>query len=388
MLEDCRETIQHCLKCGACKTAYGPSMPICASGFAYGFESHYAVGRIEIAKAILDGRLGVDVNVMRRIYTCTSCGGCDVQCGPNVGIFPLEIIQELKREGIERGRVPSEVKVFLENINRYGNPYIGKPSNRGQWAENLHINPYSGQEYLFYVGCVGSYDERGKRISQALASLLLQAGVSFGILGSEEACDGNEVRHVGELGLFQNLAEHNIEVFRDKGVKKIVTLSPHAFNTMKNDYSDFGSEFEVFHYTQLLAVLLEQKKICAKRELRARLTYHDSCFLGRHNSVYEAPRSLMKAIPGVELVEMEMNRENAFCCGGGGGNFFTGLIGSGFKSPARVRLRQALEAGVEIIAVACPTCASMLEEAMKVEDFGDRDRIVVKDISEILREVC
>lgn len=386
MLEDCRATIHHCLKCGACKTAYGPFMPICASGLAYGFESHYAVGRIEIAKAILDGRLELDANLMRRIYTCTSCGGCDQQCGSTVGIFPLQIIQEMRREAIEKGRVPAEVKGFLENMNRYGNPYLGKVGNRGQWAENLHINLYSDQEYLFYVGCVGSYDERGKKVSQALASLLLQAGVSFGILGSGETCDGNEVKQVGELGLFQNLAEQNIEVFKQKDIKKIFTLSPHAFNAMKNDYPAFGAEFEVLHSTQLLARLLESKKIRAGRELRMRLTYHDPCFLGRHNSEYEAPRQLLKAIPGVELVEMEMNRENAFCCGGGGGNFFTSLIGSGSKSPARVRLRQAFETGAQILAVACPTCASMLEEAIKVEDLDDK--IAVKDISEILREVC
>lgn len=386
MLKDYRETIYYCLKCGACKVAYGPFMPICPSGLKYGFESHYAVGRMEIAKGVLDNSLKLDSNLMKRIYTCTSCGGCDEQCGTNMGVFPLRVIEELKSEAIEKGVVPAEVRDFLENVNNYGNPWCKNPKSRGEWAQEIGIDAYSGHEFLFYVGCVGSYDDRGEKIAQDLGRLFIIAGVDFGILGSKEICDGNEVNRVGERGLFQELAERNIKTFKDKGIKKIVTLSPHGFNAMKNDYPAFGGEFEVFHYTQLLNKLVKSKKLKLNKQLKIKVTYHDSCFLGRHNSEYEAPRELLSAIPGLELVEMEMSRENAFCCGGGGGNFFTDIIGGGPRRPDRVRVRQALEAGAQVIAVACPICAKMLEDAIKVEEL--EDRIAVKDISEILGESC
>jgi Fe-S oxidoreductase len=384
MLKDYEETINHCLKCGACKTAFGPFMPICPSGLKYGFESHYAVGRLEIAKAILDGRLQIDANVMKRIYTCTSCAGCDQQCGPNVGVYPLQIIEAIKREAMETGLIPPEVRDFLKSMNIHGNPYVAPAEERGEWARDMDIDLYDGQEYLFYVGCVGSYDERGQRIARSVARLMQKAGISFGILGVEERCDGNEVNRVGEWDLFAFMAKENIEFLQHKGVKKIFSLTPHGFNAFKNDYPRWGSDFEVLHYTQLLRQLYAQGKIKPAKELRARITYHDPCFLGRHNGEYDAPRELLEATPGVELREMEMNRKNAFCCGGGGGNFFTDILGSGPKSPSRIRVRQALETGAQIIAVACPNCARMLEDAVKIEEL--QDKIVVKDISEILAE--
>jgi Fe-S oxidoreductase len=189
---------------------------------------------------------------------------------------------------------------------------------------------------------------------------------------------------VGERGLFEYLAEQNIELFKNKDVEKIFTLSPHGFNAFKNDYPQHGATFEVFHYTQVLDRLVKSKVINPTKRLDMRVTYHDPCFLGRHNSEYEAPRSLLQTVPGLEMVEMEMNRENSFCCGGGGGNFFTDILGSGPKSPARIRVKQAMESGAQIIAVACPNCARMLEDAIKIENVDDD--LAVKDISEILLE--
>ncbi|MBW2058662.1 MAG: (Fe-S)-binding protein [Deltaproteobacteria bacterium] len=386
MLRDYVETINHCLKCGACKTAFGPFMPICPSGLKFGFESHYAVGRIEIAKAVIDGRLQLNANLMKRIYTCTDCGGCDEQCGPNIGVFPMRIIEEIKYEAIEKGLIPPEVRDFLKNIGRHGNPYLETAENRAKWADDLGVETYSDQEFLFYVGCVGSYDERGKSMARALAGLLLKAGVSFGILGSGEVCDGNEVNKVGEKGLFEYLAKENIRTFQERGVKKIFTLSPHSFNALKNDYPRLGMTAEPLHYTQLLSQLLDSGVISPKKEMGKRVTFHDPCFLGRHNGDYESARAVLGAIPGLELIEMEMNRHNAFCCGGGGGNFFTDMLGGGPRSPARVRIRQSLETGAEMVAVACPNCARMLDDAANAE--GVEDKIVVKDIAEILEEVC
>jgi len=386
MLKEYEKTINHCLKCGACKLAYGPFMPICPSGLKYGFESHYAVGRVEIAKAILDGRLELDVNVMKRIYTCTSCGGCDQQCGPNAGVFPLAVIEALKHEGVEKGLIPPEVRDFLKNITRYGNPYVEKAEDRAKWVGDLEVETYSEQDMLFYVGCVGSYDERGRRMARSVSRLFLKAQVSFGILGDKEICDGNEVKRVGEWGLFKYLAEQNIELFERYGIRKVVTLSPHGFNALKNDYAEFGAKLEVLHYTQLLKELLGTGRIKPKKPIKSRVTYHDPCFLGRHNSEYEAARSVLAAIPDLELVEMEMNQESAFCCGGGGGNFFTDIMGSGPNSPARVRVRQALETGADILAVSCPNCARMLEDAINIE--APEGGMRVMDIAEILELTC
>jgi len=239
----------------------------------------------------------------------------------------------------------------------------------------------NGHKGHLYVGCVGSYDERAKKMAQSVGNLLVKAGVSIGILGDTETCDGNEVRALGEAGLFQFLAEQNIAFFKKLGIKKIITLDPHSFNAFKNDYPALGGEFDVYHYTQILAPLIKEKKLSLS-EYKARITFHDPCYLGRHNGEYDAPRNILEAIPGVETMEMEQNRDNAFCCGGGGGNFFTDILGGGKNSPNRIRVRSALDTGAQIIAVACPQCAKMLEDAIKAEEL--EDRLEVMDVAEIV----
>jgi len=205
----------------------------------------------------------------------------------------------------------------------------------------------------------------------------------LGSSGDKENCDGNEVRALGEAGLFQFLAEQNIASFGDLGVKKIITLDPHAFNVFKNDYPGLGGKFEVYHYTQVLAPLIQSGKIPLK-ECNIKVTYHDPCYLGRHNGEYNAPREILNAVPGLDLVEMERSKGNAFCCGGGGGNFFTDILGGGEDSPARIRVKEALDTGAEIIAVACPQCAKMLDDAIKSEELDDR--LAVKDVAEIVTD--
>jgi Fe-S oxidoreductase len=220
-------------------------------------------------------------------------------------------------------------------------------------------------------------------MARAVGTLLVKAGLSIGILGEKETCEGNEVRALGESGLFQQLAEQNIRTFQGLGVKKIITLDPHAYNAFKNDYPPLGGEFEVYHYTQVLAPLIEGGGLLLK-ESRSAVTYHDPCYLGRHNGEYEAPRSILKAVPGLELIEMERYGENSFCCGGGGGNFFTDILGGGEESPARLRVREALDTGAGVIAVACPQCLKMLEDAVKAEEM--EGRLQVMDIAEIVTD--
>jgi len=280
---------------------------------------------------------------------------------------------------VNSGLVTPKVARFFQNVEAYGNPYRELRGNRGRWAEGIGIEPYNGQEFLFYVGCVGSFDEKGQSAAKAVGELLLEAGVSFGILGPAEECDGNEIRILGESRIFEMLKDRNTALFQKADVKKIITLSPHSYNVFRNEYPD---SFEIFHYTQVLRDLIKGGRLKPAPKLNMKVTYHDPCFLGRHAEEYEAPREILRAILGVELVEMERNRQNSFCCGGGSGNFYTDSFGGGENSPSRIRVREADKTGAKILAVACPTCAVMLGEAIK--DEGIEERLIVKDISELV----
>ncbi len=315
------------------------------------------------------------------LYSCTTCNNCVQSCKFPFNNDIVNIIIAAREEMVADGLVMPKVARFFGNIEAYGNPYRELRENRGRWAEGMSVEPYTGQEFLFYVGCVGSFDERGQVAAGALGELLLEAGISFGILGPAEECDGNEVRLLGESRIFQMLRDKNSGLFRKAGVRKIITLSPHSYNVFRNEYP---AGFELFHYTGILRDLIQEGRLKPSSKLNMRVTYHDPCFLGRHAGEYEAPREILKAIPGVELVEMERNRQNSFCCGGGSGNFYTDFFGGGEDSPSRIRVREAYKTGANILAVACPTCAVMLSEAIK--DEGIEEKLVVKDISEILKE--
>ncbi|MFQ6080575.1 MAG: (Fe-S)-binding protein [Candidatus Bathyarchaeia archaeon] len=360
-------------KCGFCREE-------CPSYKTFGLESYSGRGRMSIAWAVLEGKLDLTNELAERIYTCTMCRYCSARCSMDI----TAIIKAFREELVERGLVPPEVRDFLENTHKYGNPWKEPREKRGEWTEGKEIRQYeSGDEFLYYVGCVGSYDTRGNKVAKALGEILLESGLSFGVLGSDENCDGNEVNMLGEKGLFQLLVEKNIRKFKKLGVKKIVTLSPHSYNVMKNEYPQHGGNFEVMHYTKLLREVIGSGKLGISKGLNARVTYHDPCFLGRYNEEYDAPRDILRDIPGIELVEMERNRENSFCCGGGGGNFYTDFFGGREDSPSRIRVREAYNTGAEILAVACPTCMTMLDDAVKVE--GLEEKLTIRDISEIVK---
>jgi len=387
MLEDHREYIYHCLKCGACRSAFRVYGPTCPSGERFGFDSYYAIGRLGIARAVLEDKLKVTDKTAQRVFTCASCGACDEQCYPAMGLKPLQVIEDLKAMMVEEGVVPPKVRDFLENVYKYGNPYGEIGEKRGKWADGSGIKQFElRDQFLLYIGCVGSYDTRSQEAAKALGSLLLEAGISFGILGAEEKCDGNEVLRLGEKELFEHLAQENIKTLKDLQVKSIITLSPHSYNVMKNEYHELGADFEVAHYTQFLRDVIKNKKLKPTKGFKARVTYHDPCFLGRHNKEYDAPREVLLSIPGVELVEMGSRREHSFCCGGGGGNFYTDMLGGAESSPSRTRIREACATGAQVVAVACPTCLTMLEDAIKVE--GLEDKLVVKDVAELVKEAC
>jgi Fe-S oxidoreductase len=375
------EIVHRCFRCGYCKFTADYSDFNCPSYRKFFFESYSPGGRMWLIRAWLNGEVQNSERLQEILFSCATCANCVEHCVFTFSDDLVNIFIAAREEMVNNGIIPPPVRDYLKNINISGNPYKEPSEERGKWAEETPVETYDGQEYLFYVGCVGSYDERAKKIAKAAGSLLVKAGVSLGILGDRETCDGNEVKSLGELGLFQYLAEQNIGLFKEMGVTKIMTLDPHSFNAFKNDYSAFGGEFEVCHYSQVLAPLMDSKNL-PLRDYEVSITFHDPCYLGRHNGEYDAPRKILESIPKVELIEMDRSRENAFCCGGGGGNFFTDILGGGEDSPNRIRVREALNTGAQILAVACPQCAKMLEDAVKAEEA--EGKIEVLDVAEIV----
>lgn len=382
-----KDSIHRCFRCGYCKFPDNwVDVNNCPAYARFRMESYSCGGRLWLVRAWLNDEIDWSERLAQILYSCAACKNCVLQCPLRFNVDIVDMVVAAKSEMVERGSIPSAVKDFLENIQRQGNPYGNARTKRGEWAEGTEIKQYAGQEFLYYVGCVGSYDTRVKEVAKTLGEVLLKAGVSFGVLGSEENCDGNEVNKLGEESLFQVLAEGNIQKFKDLGVKKIVALSPHSYNAIKNDYPSFDGSFEVFHYTQLLRDLIKDGKLDVSGGFNAKVTYHDPCFLGRWNEEYDAPRAVLAAIPGVELVEMERNRQGALCCGGGGGNFYTDFLGGSKDSPARIRIREAYATGANVVAVACPNCMTMLEDAVKAEEL--EGKLKIRDISEIVGEAC
>jgi Fe-S oxidoreductase len=377
------DILHRCFRCGYCKLPGNYQDLNCPSYLKFRFETYSPGGRLWLLRAWLDGEIKTSPHLAQILFSCAGCGNCVEHC-----VFPkfkddlLNAIVAGRQEIVSEGAVPPSVRDYLKAMQLYGNPYKLPQDDRGRWADGLGLEPYSGQEHLFYAGCVGAYDERGQKMARSVATVLRDWGISFGILGAEERCDGNEVRYLGENALFEKMAKENIRLFKEAGVKKVIALSPHAYHAMKNEYPKWGGDFEVHHYSQMLAKAVKKAGPAPKQD-NLRVIFHDPCYLGRHNKEYRAPRKVLKAIGGVRLVEMHRSKGDALCCGGGGGNFFTDILGPGPDSPARVRVREARETGADVLAVACPKCAKMLEDAVKAE--GLEEKLAVMDLAEIIQ---
>lgn len=319
------------------------------------------------------------------LWACTTCMACVESC-PAM-IQHVDLLVGLRSYLIGEGtEVPSMLIDMLESVERYGNLWGQPPAKRDAWSKDLELKHVKDttSKLLLYVGDTASYDPRAQKVAKALVKILTAAGVEFGVLGNEEKNDGDTVRRVGEDLLFQMMAEENIGLFKKYGIKKIITISPHSYNAFKNEYKDVDPDFniEVVHYTEFLEQLVKEGKIKISKEISTKVTYHDPCYLGRYNNEYDAPRDLLKFIPGVELVEMKASKDKALCCGGGGGGMFRES-----KTETRInqiRARQAAETGANILAVACPFCLSMLTDGVKTT--GVDKQLEVKDILEIILE--
>jgi Fe-S oxidoreductase len=377
-----------CTECGRCQEAcpaYNTGKPLSPKKVVLDLKDHlFHEGPRLLAdlKAEPSQSLYGDVISHDVLWSCTSCFACEEAC-------PVEIQPMSKLLQIRQGRVlmegdfPEEAQGALRNIETQSNPWNLPQSERGAWAEELGVKTLAEDaevEYLFYVGCAGSYDQRYMNVTRAFAKLLQHAGVKFGILGAEECCTGDSAKRIGNELLAQTMAQTNVDTMTGYGVKKIVTACPHCFNSIKNEFPQYGGDFEVIHHTKLLAELIHAGKLApGTAKPKEVVTYHDSCYLGRYNDVLEEPREL--AATGGEVVEMPRHGKQSFCCGAGGGRMWMEeRIGEQVNVN---RAEEALATGATTVATACPFCMTMMTDGVKRKERAD---VQVKDVAEVLAE--
>ncbi|WP_035296797.1 heterodisulfide reductase-related iron-sulfur binding cluster [Brevibacillus thermoruber] len=383
----------HLTEKGAAITSRTPWMPSFA--FAGTTANQLALQASEVAAAS-EGAAAVayeknligDVITEQELWACTTCRNCEDQC-PVMNEHVDKIIDMRRYLVMTEGSMPQEAQRALNNIERQGNPWGINRKDRLKWIEGLNgqydvptVQQVEEFEYLFWVGSMGSFDNRSQKITQAFVKLMHEAGVTFAILGSEEKNSGDTARRIGNEFLFQQLAQENIALFQAYGVKKIVTCDPHAYNTFKNEYPEFGLEAEVYHHSELLAQWVKEGRLKPTKEVKERITYHDSCYLGRYNEIYDKPRQILTAIPGVEIVEMKRSGCDSMCCGAGGG-----LMWMEEHEGTRInvaRTEQALEVNPTAIASACPYCLTMMSDGVKMKEM--EDQVKTRDIAEILAD--
>jgi len=290
----------------------------------------------------------------------------------------------LRRHLVEmKAKFPEELLAFFENMEQRSNPWGIAPSDRAKWASEIDVKPFeSGKtEYLFYVGCAGAFDARSRRVSVAIARILNTAGVSWGMLGKDELCCGDSLRRLGNEFVFDQISNYNVKMFTERGIKKVITECPHCYNTLKNDYRQYGIELEVVHHAELISNLLKdgELKLNGATNL-SEVVFHDSCYLGRYNMIYEAPRDVIASVTGQAPTEMEHHHDNSFCCGAGGGRMW--MEESTGKRINLARTEEALKLNPDTICVCCPYCMTMFEDGLK--DKNADDRVQVLDLAEIV----
>jgi len=363
------ESFKFCYQCGLCDV-------VCPWN---------RVRTFSMRKLVRQAAFGLTEIEHEEIWRCTTCGRCPQQCPRGVEQIKL---------GVSSRRIASEYGVFPASVTPVrgvsaslvaeGNPLGEERQKRANWAEGLSVKPFTaGMEILYFPGCYLSYDPRLKKVSRATATILKKAGVDFGILGAKENCCGESIRKTGNEEVFKQLARENIKTFIDNGVKKILVSSPHCYHTFKNEYPEFMVNFEVVHIAQYLFDLINEGRLAITKEYGKKITYHDPCYLGRHNGIFDQPREVLKKIPGIELNEMPDSRKNSLCCGGGGGRIWMETPkGERFSD---LRVVQAVGVGADVLVTSCPYCISMFEDSKLT--LKDSDALEINDITEIIQEV-
>ena len=363
------DAVKFCYQCGKCDT-------VCPWN---------RVRKFSMRKLIREATFGLTEVEKEEIWRCTTCGKCPQRCPRDVK--QIDDMVALRRMATGYGVFPNAVKPYRtisSGLSSQGNPFNEDRKTRADWAEGLSVKPFTeGMDVLYFPCCYTAYDPRLKKVAQATANLLKKAGVDFGILGSKENCCGESIRKTGNEALFKKLAKENIKTFIENGVKKILVSSPHCYHTFKNEYPEFKVSFEVMHISQYLPQLINEGKLTPTGQYEKKVVYHDPCYLGRHNGVYDEPREALKKIPGLTLDQLPEEREESLCCGMGGGRVWAET--EKHERFSNLRVEQAVNAGAQVLATSCPYCITALEDSRLVMNYGDA--IEVKDITEILQEV-
>ncbi|HNR12690.1 MAG TPA: (Fe-S)-binding protein [Thermodesulfobacteriota bacterium] len=362
------ETFTRCYQCGLCDT-------LCPWN---------RVRTFSMRKIIRQAVFGLTEIENEEIWRCTTCGRCPQRCPRDVR--QIESGVALRRAATEYGVFPaavSPVRGVSASLIAEGNTLGEARSKRADWTEGLEVPLFTeGMDLLYFPGCYLCYDPRLKKVARATAAILKKAGVEFGILGTKENCCGESIRKTGNEDVFKHLVQENIKTFIDNGVKKILVSSPHCYHTFKNEYPEFKVNFEVVHISQLLFELIQEGKLELAKEYGKKVTYHDPCYLGRHNGIYAEPRAVLRQIPGLELNEMPDCRADSLCCGGGGGRVWMETPkGERFSD---LRVEQAIGVGAEVLVTACPYCITMLEDSRLNLPYSEA--LEVKDITEVVQE--
>jgi Fe-S oxidoreductase len=363
------EAFKLCYQCGTCDT-------VCPWNRVRDFF---------VRKIVLQAQLGVVPFESEDLWLCATCGRCVQRCPRGVEI--IDIMRAMRRLLVPDGVVPASIpnlRGIMTSLASVGNPWGQEPNDRANWAKDLGVKEFGEEtKVLYFSCCYPSYDPRLRKVAAATADLLTRAGVDFGILGSKENCCGESVRKAGNEALFKRLARENIKAFIEHGVKKILVSSPHCYHAFKNEYAEFKVNFEVVHTSQYLFELINEGRLQVTKEYGKTVTYHDPCYLGRHNGIYDEPRGVLKKIPGLELREMAESREESLCCGMGGGRIWMETAKE--ERFSRLRLEQAIGVGAEVLATSCPYCITQFEDSRL--SLKEGEAIQIKDITEILQEV-
>jgi len=366
--KDIGATFESCMQCGACTG-------VCPWGEVTSYSPRKILRDISLDRSS-------NVSVDEAAWTCASCNSCVEQCPRGIGI--LDLIKSVRRHVVEAGALPKSYNAAVQSLKQNGNPWAGKTANRLDWAQGVNLPTYTQEhEYCLFTCCTTAYDTSNDKGSQkaglALLSLLEHAGVSYGTLGTKESCCGDVVDKIGAADVVADLTKKNTEMFLTAGVDKILTTSPHCLNSFKKNYAGL-QQIAQTHSTELLDELIVKGAIKPVNSLDLKVTYHDPCYLGRHSGIYEAPRRILEAIPGVTLIEMQNNRERSFCCGGGSGGPWKDRVAK--ESLGEIRVREAIATGADVITTACPYCIRTLNEA--ITKLGVGNQIKVLDITELL----
>ncbi len=362
------EQFKFCYQCGLCDT-------VCPWNKVITFS---------MRKLVREATFGLTEIEGEDIWRCTTCGKCPQRCPRDVK--QIESGVALRRLATQYGvyhPTARPLRSVSGSLVGAGNPLGEEREKRADWAKDLSVKTFTEEtEYLYFPGCYLCYDARLKKVAAATVSILNTAEVDFGILGTEENCCGESIRKTGDEQVYKRLVKENIKTFIENGVHKILVSSPHCYHTFKNEYPEFNVNFEIIHMSQFLSQLIKEGRIKPSKELAKKVTYHDPCYLGRHNGIFEEPREVLESVPGLELVEMTESRKDSLCCGGGGGRIWMDTPPE--ERFSNLRLQQVNEAGAEVLVTACPYCIINFEDSRLTME--DSEALEVKDITEIIAE--